>query len=161
MVQLREKSRRVPSPDQLGSYIKVSKPPVWMTLGVIAALIVAGVVWFFAGTISENAVGPAVVTQTSAKVYVPLSGSSSVKVGDPVTLEASGEEFAGQVRAVLATPVELDAVADVCGTTDLPSFAQDSWAVEVDVETQAAPGTYAARITTATHRPIRLLLGLD
>ena len=157
MVQLREKSRRVPSPDQLGSYIKVSKPPVWMTLGVIAALIV----WFFAGTISENAVGPAVVTQTSAKVYVPLSGSSSVQVGDSVTLEASGEEFAGQVRAVLATPVALDTVTDACGTTDLPSFSQDSWAVEVDVETQAAPGTYAARITTATHRPIRLLLGLD
>ena len=53
MVQLREKSRRVPSPDQLGSYINVSKPPEWMTLGVIAALIVAGVVWFFAGTISR------------------------------------------------------------------------------------------------------------
>ena len=161
MVQLREKSRRVPSPDQLGGYIKVSKPPVWMTLGVIAALIVAGVVWFFAGTINENAVGPAVVTQTSAKAYVPLSGSSSVQVGDSVTLEASGEEFAGQVRAVLETPVALDAVTDACGTTDLPSFSQDSWAVEVDVETQAVPGTYAARITTATHRPIRLLLGLD
>lgn len=161
MVQLREKSRRVPSPDQLGSYIKVSKPPVWMTLGVIATLIVAGVVWFFAGTISENAVGPAVVTQTSAKVYVPLSDSSSVQVGDSVTLESSGEEFAGQVRAVLETPVALSAVTDACGTTDLPSFSQDSWAVEVDVETQAAPGTYATRITTATHRPIRLLLGLD
>ena len=161
MVQLREKSRRVPSPDQLGSYIKVSKPPVWMTLGVIAALIVACAVWFFAGTISENAVGPAVVTQTSAKVYVPLSGSSSVQAGDSVTLEASGEKFAGQVRAVLATPVALNAVTDACGTTDLPSFSQDSWAVEVVVETQAAPGTYAARITTATHRPIRLLLGLD
>ena len=109
----------------------------------------------------QNAVGPAVVTQASAKVYVPLSSASSVEVGDQVTLEASGEEFAGQVRAVLATPVALDAVTDACGTTDLPSFAQDSWAVEVDIETQAAPGTYTARITTATHRPIRLLLGLD
>ena len=101
------------------------------------------------------------MTQTSAKVYVPLSDSSSVQVGDSVTLGASGEEFAGQVRAVLETPVALSAVTDACGTTDLPSFSQDSWAVEVDIETQAAPGTYAARITTATHRPIRLLLGLD
>ena len=67
MAQLREKSRRVPSPDQLGGYIKLSKPPVWMTLGVIAALIVAGVVWLFASTIRENAIGPTVVTQALPK----------------------------------------------------------------------------------------------
>ena len=67
MVQLREKSRRVSSPDQLGSYIKVSKPQVWMTLGVLAALIVPSVVWFFASTIRENAIGPTLVTQASPK----------------------------------------------------------------------------------------------
>ena len=140
MVQLREKSRRVPSPDQLGSYIKVSKPPVRMTLETIAPHRGGrGVV--LCGHHQREHRGPAVATQPSAKVYVPLSNPSSVQVGDSVTLEASGEELAGQVRAVRETPVALDAVADMCGTTDLPSFAQDIWAVEVDAKTQAAPGT--------------------
>ena len=161
MVQLREKSRRTLSPDQLGSYIRVSRPSVWAVLGTIAVLVVAGAVWFFAGTVSEHAVGPAVQKGASVVAYVPLSAACDVKIGDPVVLEQGDCQLEGQVREVGEAPVPLTAVEDACGTSDLPSFSQDTWAVEVAVDAEGPAGLYTARIVTATHRPIRLLLGLD
>lgn len=161
MVKLREKSRQTLAPDQLGGYIKVSKPAVWMTLGAIAALLVAGVVWFFAGTITENASGPAHVQGGVACVYVPISKAASVQEGQTVRLEGPQGSFAGEVAGMDETPVALAHVEDACGTFDTAAFGEDAWAVEVEVDTAAPEGTYSARIEVATHRPIRLLFGLD
>lgn len=161
MVQLRDKNRQAFAPDQLGSYIRVSKPAVWMTLGAIAALLVAGVVWFFAGTITENAAGPARVQDGTAFVYVPLSKASRVQAGQTVRLEGSPGSFAGEVVGTSQTPVALTDVQDAYGPFDEATFGEDTWAIEVEVATEAPDGSYSARVELAEHRPIRLLFGLD
>ena len=61
VVELRKESQQSLSPDQLASSITVSKPSVWLLMGAIAVLLVAGVAWFFAGTITESAFGIAAV----------------------------------------------------------------------------------------------------
>lgn len=161
MVQLRKQARRTLGPDQLGTYIKVSRPSVWMLIAVIVALLVAGVAWFFAGTVNESVSGPCAADADACVVYVPLSRASEVAPGDAVTLSAGGAQAEGVVASVGDEPVSLANVQAACGTDDTPGFAQDSWGVAVTVDAAVEPGTYSARIITASHRPIRLLLGLD
>ena len=191
VVELRKESQQSLSPDQLASSIKVSKPSGWVLMGAIAVLLVAGVAWFFAGTITVSAFGIAAVpgdakdadaaaaSAATATVYLPLSGASGVKPGDAVTLTRAGElpgesdasfsaKLVGTVLAVSETPVSVSEVCVRCAGADFSVFAEDGWAVAVSVElgapaagAPAAPAAYNASIATAQHRPIRLLLGLE
>lgn len=161
MVKLREQARRTLGPDQLGTYIKVSRPSVWMLIAVMVALLVAGTAWFFAGTVNESVSGPSVAGGSSCIVYVPLSRSSEVKLGDTVTLAGNEAQVEGTVTALSSSPVSLEQIEGACGTSNLPGFSQDTLGIAVTVDASPEPGTYTARIITASHRPIRLLLGLD
>lgn len=161
MIQLRKESRRTLTPDQLGSYIKVSRPSVWMLMAVIAALLVAGVVWFFAGSVKEGASGPCRVREGSCIVYIPLSKSAKLQPGNEVVLTDGDARYQGTVSSVGDTPLSIRAIEQECTDLDLSTFAEDGWGVAVWIETDAAPGTYAARIITASYQPIRLLFGLE
>lgn len=161
MVQLREEARRTLGPDQLGTYIKVSRPSVWLLIGVIVALLAAGVAWFLAGTVNESVSGPCVVQDESCVVYAPLSRSGEVKPGDAVMLSRDGIDTQGVVSSVAEVPVAKSSIEASYGSADFPGFSQDDWGVAVTVDAPVASGTYSARIVTASHRPIRLLLGLD
>ena len=161
MVQLRKEARRSLGPDQLGTYIKVSRPSVWMLIAVIVALLVAGVAWFLAGTVNESVSGPCVVEEGACIAYAPLSRSGEVKSGDTVELSAEGVEIEGVVSSVAEVPVAKTGIEAAYGSADFPGFSQDDWGVAVTLNAAVEPGTYSARIVTASHRPIRLLLGLD
>lgn len=161
MVQLREEARRTLGPDQLGTYIKVSRPSVWLLIGVIVALLAAGVAWFLAGTVNESVSGPCVVQGGSCTVYAPLSRSGEVKLGDPVAVTGANAEGEGTVVSVAQAPISKAQIETEFGSADFAGFSQDDWGVAVTVDAPVASGTYSARIVTASHRPIRLLLGLD
>ena len=106
MVEFREESRRSASPEQLGSYIKVSRPSVWLLLCAIAVLLAAGAAWFFAGTIHETARGTAVAAPDGSVVaYLPLEESAAVAAGNPATLEAGGTTAEAVVLEVCSKPV--------------------------------------------------------
>ncbi|MGN0261348.1 MAG: hypothetical protein ACI4B9_00640 [Eggerthellaceae bacterium] len=163
MVQLREESKRSLSPDQVGTYIKVSKPSVWFLLALIAVLVAAGTVWFFAGSIAENVMGTAVADGESVVAYVSLEDSSRLSQGDAVFLESEdGKSVQGSVSAVMDTPVLAESIASGDDRDFLAqSFEGQRWVCAVELEAVLDPGIYNARIEVATHRPIRLLLGLD
>ncbi|WP_432314456.1 hypothetical protein [Collinsella aerofaciens] len=161
MVKLREESKRTLAPDQLGGYIKVSRPSVWMLMATIVALLVAVAAWFFAGTVHESVSGTCMASEDSVVVYVPLTKSSEVHVGDAVMLASDGAEIQGTVVSIGDTPLAKSTIEEACGVSDLPAFSQDSWGIALSVDASVGPGSYSARIVTASHRPIKLLLGLD
>lgn len=163
LVRLREESKRSLSPDQLGTYIKVSKPSVWFLLALIAVLVAAGTVWFFAGSIAENVMGTAFADGESVVAYVSLDDSSRVCEGDAVVLESEdGKSVQGSVSGIMDTPVRVEGIGPADGGEPLAGFLQGQrWACAVEIDAAADPGIYDARIEVATHRPIRLLLGLD
>ena len=161
MVKLREKSKRTLAPDQLGGYIKVSRPAVWMLMATIVALLVAVAAWFFAGTVYESVPGACMASEESVVVYVPLTKSSEVHVGDAVTLTGDGTEFQGSVVSIGDTPIAKSVIKEACDANDLPAFSQDSWGIAISIDASVVPGNYSARIITDSHRPIMMLLGLD
>ena len=163
LVQLREESKRSLSPDQLGTYIKVSTPSVWFLLALIAVLVAAGTVWFFAGSIAENVMGTAFADGESVVAYVSLDDSSRVCEGDAVVLESEdGKSVQGSVSGIMDTPVWVEGIGPADGEEPLAGSLQGQRrACAVEIDAAADPGIYDARIEVATHRPIRLLLGLD
>lgn len=161
MVTLREESKRTLAPDQLGGYIKVSRPAVWMLMATIAALLVAVAAWFFAGTVHESVSGACMASEDAVVAYVPLTKSSEIHVGDAVTLTNDGAEIQGTVASIGDTPLAKSTIEEACGASDLPAFSQDSWGIAISIDASVEPGSYSARIVTASHRPIMLLLGLD
>ena len=161
MVRLREESKRSLSPDQLGVYIKVSKPSVWLLLALIAVLLIAGTVWFFAGSIVENVMGTAVSDGEGVVAYVSLEDSAKIHEGDAVVLTAEdGGVRAGNVGAVGDTPVAVDHVRQVAEELPL-SLEGERWACAVSVDASLESGSYEAAVEVASHRPIMMLLGLD
>lgn len=163
MVQLREESKRSLSPDRVGTYIKVSKPSVWFLLAFIAVLVAAGAVWFFAGSIAENVMGTVLADGESVVAYVSLEDSSRLSKGDAVFIEnVDGESVQGSVSAIMDTPVLVESIASGDdGGLLAQSLAGQRWACAVELDAVLDPGIYDARVEVATHRPIRLLLGLD
>lgn len=161
VVEFREESRRSVSPEQLGSYIKVSRPSVWLLLCAIAVLLAAGVAWFFAGTIQESAKGTAVAAQDGSVVaYLSLEDSSAVTAGNAAVLEREGSTAEAVVLEVCDEPVSHSRVLAACGGQLARDEAEGSWYAAVRLQASAAPGTYSATIITASHRPVMLLLGL-
>ena len=161
MVKLREKSRQGLTPDQLGTYIKVSKPGVWLLLGTIVVLLAAFITWFFAGTITQKVPAGVLIRGNTAEAYIPLSRASEVKVGDTIELTRRDEQVQGAVTAIGNVPVSLDTVRELCGEDAAEAFGSDTWGVKLEIESGAAQGVYSAWVITARHRPIRLLLGLE
>ena len=161
MVRLREESKRSLSPDRLGVYIRVSKPSVWLLLALIAVLLAAGIVWFFAGSIVENVMGTAVSDGEGVVAYVSLEDSAKLHEGDAVVLTAEdGAVRTGSVAAVADMPVAVDCVLQA--GAELPrSLEEERWACVVSVDASLEPGSYEAAVEVASHRPIMMLLGLD
>ncbi|MGN0039274.1 MAG: hypothetical protein ACI36Y_09125 [Coriobacteriales bacterium] len=161
MVEFREESRRSASPEQLGSYIKVSRPSVWLLLCAIAVLLAAGTAWFFAGTIQETSRGTAVAAQDGSVVaYLALEDSAAVAAGNAATLEAGGSSVQAVVLEVCEEPVSRSRVLAACGGQLAQGGQEAGWYAAVRLQASLPPGTYPAAIVTASHRPIVLLLGL-
>lgn len=77
---------RVSSPEQLNEYIKITNPSLVVILLGIISIVVAGVIWIFAGGIPETvAVNGVVLTdslgQNTLHCFVPIGTSKRIEPG--------------------------------------------------------------------------------
>ena len=72
---------RVSSPERLDDYIKVSNPSVWMILGAIVLILVAGGVWACFGTLEDVQPGVLVVEDGAGVCYVDQALSDDLDAG--------------------------------------------------------------------------------
>ena len=102
----RQKSiERVNSPEQLGSYLKVTSPSVWLSLIAIIVLLVGVVVWGFMGRLETTINTGAYVQNGNIYCYVLEKDCEKVKPGHIIRLENENKEyivesvdFAGQIN---------------------------------------------------------------
>lgn len=66
----KESLDRAKSPEQLDDYIRVSNPGVWMVLGAVVLLLVAGIVWACCGRLVDTMPTVLVVQDGKATCYV-------------------------------------------------------------------------------------------
>ena len=128
---------RAKSPEQLDDYIRVSNPGVWMVLGAVLLLLLAGFIWACCGRLVDTMPTALVVQGGHATCYVAEDEVGQVAVGDlsPDALAAQLDEYAA--HKVNAT----------------------SWMFPVDVTIDLPDGVYDAHVATSEFAPISLILG--
>lgn len=150
------------SPEQLDDYIHVSNPSVWMVLGAILLLIVAGIVWASVGTIAETAPAAVVSDGDSTVVcYVDQNRASEVSAGDELQVETSSGTVTGIVTAILDTPLASSSVIESEVTlTASDVLTSSSWVIELEASVDGLEtGAYEATVVTAAYHPMALLFG--
>lgn len=80
---------RLASPEQLDQLLQVTRPSGWLALGSLAAILVAALVWGFAGTIPTEARGGGMLLRRGGVSDLVAAASGQVEellvaVGDPV-----------------------------------------------------------------------------
>lgn len=146
----REKSiKRVSSPEQLGDYIRVSNPSVWMVLAAVIVLLVGVCIWGIFGKLETTVSAPVTVKNGQAVCYVTEKDVGSVKAGMPVTVD--GKEF--KVTAVETKPTKITDEFDSYAL-HIGGFRVGDWVYAVKVNVALADGTYKAKIVTDSVSPI-------
>lgn len=146
----REKSvQRVSSPEQLGDYIRVSNPSVWMALAAIIILLAGVCVWGIFGRLETTVSAPVVVRDGQAVCYVTEQDVLSVKEGMSVTV--NGQEY--KVISVSAMPTEITDSFDSYAM-HIGGFGIGEWVYAVTVDVPVADGTYSAKIVTDSVSPM-------
>jgi hypothetical protein len=155
---------KISSPEQLDDYIRVSNPPMWMTLGAILLFLGAGFFW------SLTAVIPATVSLTAMAedagmggrrfiAYVPLESAGDIKPG----MEARLGENPARVAEIGDTPLSYQEVSQRL-PNDYVVYALgiNDWNVRVTLQADSSlPASKAlmpAVITTAQIRPLDFLV---
>ncbi len=150
----REKSiKRVSSPEQLGDYVRVSNPGVWMVLVAVIILLIGVCVWGIFGHLDTTLCTVAVCKDGKITCYIPDSDIGSVKAGMKVTV--NDKEY--EITAVSPSPV--------CITEDMDSYILyvgnlqvGQWVYEVSADAELDSGTYQAKIITDSTAPISFVL---
>ena len=146
----REKSmKRVSSPEQLGDYIRVSNPSVWMALAAVIILLAGVCVWGFFGRLETTVSTPVVVKDGQAVCYVTEKDVMSVKAEMPMRVD--GQEY--KVISVSAAPMEITDSFDSYAL-HIGGFGVGEWVYTVAVDAALPDGIYQAEIVTDSVSPM-------
>lgn len=146
----REKSmKRVSSPEELGDYIRVSNPSVWMVLIAVIVLLAGVCVWGIFGRLDTTVSAPVVIKDGQAVCYVTEKEAGSVKEGMSVTVD--GKEY--KVVSVSAIPTEITDSFDSYAL-HIGGFSVGAWVYAVTVDVPLADGVYAGEIVTDSVSPM-------
>lgn len=146
---------RAKSPEQLDDYIRVSNPGVWMVLGAVLMLLLAGFIWACCGRLVDTMPTALVVQGGHATCYVAEDEVGQVAVGDTV----SADSAKGAVASVGTTPLSPDALAAQLDEYAAHKVNATSWMFPVDVTIDLPDGVYDAHVATSEFAPISLILG--
>ena len=136
---------RAKSPEQLDDYIRVSNPGVWMVLGAVLLLLLAGFIWACCGRLVD----------TMPTALVVQGGHATCYVAETV----SADSAKGAVASVGTTPLSPDALAAQLDEYAAHKVNATSWMFPVDVTIDLPDGVYDAHVATSEFAPISLILG--
>ena len=102
---------RISSPEELGAYLRVTNPAVWMILTAVILLLVGFLVWGSIASIDSFATGKAVVNDGSMVIHFDdetiaenVTTGMTVLVGDSeTTVSSMGRDADGRLFAVANT----------------------------------------------------------
>ncbi len=147
----RQKSMdRISSPEQLGDYIRVSNPSVWMILAAIIVLLIGVCVWGIFGRLDTTLQTGGVCKDGQFVLYV--GEKDFAKLSENAFVSVDGEEFA--LSEISEYPVKLDENYDPY-LVHLTGLSEGDWVYVVKADTaDIKDGIYSAEVITESVRPI-------
>lgn len=147
---------RIASPEQLDDYIRVTGPSLWVTLGAVAILLAAVLVWSVTGALPTTLSLSGVGAGGTVTCYLPPEEAETLSPG----MAATAGGAAGTVAAVGKLPLSrAEAVADLQSDYLAESLGLADWCVPVTLHVPDAPeGLCPVTITVDAVRPITFIL---
>ena len=146
----RKKSiERISSPEQLGDYIRVSNPSVWIILVAIIVLLAGACIWGIFGTIETKITVPVIAEGGNLTAY--LEEEQAGAVNDSMTITLDDKEY--QITGVSTKPIQIDESFDSYAM-HIGGFQKGQWVYEAAARSDAADGTYEASIVTESISPM-------
>lgn len=146
----RKKSiERISSPEQLGDYIKVSNPSIWIILAAVIVLLAGACVWGIFGTIETRISVPVVAENGSITAY--LDEEQAGTVGDGMEITIDDKEF--KITGISSKPIQIDDSFDSYAM-HIGGFQDGQWVYEATAQSDIAEGTYEASIVTESISPM-------
>lgn len=123
---------RLRSADDLDSYLRVTRPSVWVILAACVLLVSGLLVWGVFGTVNLNVNGTGVFVDGQARSFLPADAKSHVEVGNAARVG----DVQMSVSSVARIPISPDEVKEIVGSNYLVSTltAGEEWVYEVDFE---------------------------
>ena len=150
----RKKSiERISSPEQLGDYIRVSNPSVWIILGAIIVLLAGACVWGIFGTIETRVSAPVVSDGESIILYLDEEEIKTVNVG----MEAVVEDKGYKIISISQKPVQIGRDFDPY-VLHIGGFSEGQWIYQASVSGNIPVGIYEASIVTERISPMSFVL---
>ena len=149
----KESLDRVNSPEELNSYLRTTKPPVWIALAAVCLLLVGALVWGSLAKLETKARG-VVLSQNGACVcYVSQRDVSAVAAGTVVRVE----EQTCRVAAVSPDAVDARGVmSDYCMA--LAGFQTGEYVYALTLDKPMGEGSFPCVIVLDSVSPISFLL---
>ena len=146
----RKKSlERISSVQQLGAYIKVSSPPVWMILVSIALLVLGVFVWGLFGHLDTTMRVACVSSGGRIVCYVKEDRIEEVEKGQTVRVDG----VSCSILDISSVPEEAGESVDKYAR-HLAELSDDMWVYEVSLSGSVPDGVYLASILTQSQSPL-------
>lgn len=150
----RKKSiERISSPEQLGDYIRVSNPSVWIILGAIIVLLAGACVWGIFGTIETRVSAPVVSDGESIILYLDEEEIKTVSVG----MEAVVEDKGYKIISISQRPVQIGRGFDPY-VLHIGGFTEGQWIYQAAVSGDIPAGIYESSIVTERISPMSFVI---
>lgn len=141
---------KIASPEQMGDYIRVSNPSVWMILAAIIALLVGVCVWGIFGRLDSTLQTAGVCKDGQLVFYIRETDFD--KLSENALVSVDGKEYT--VSEIAERPLQLDESFDSYLLHRLEQSEGD-WVYAVKANTpEVKDGIYAVVVITESVRPM-------
>ena len=141
---------KIASPEQMGDYIRVSNPSVWMILAAIIALLVGVCVWGIFGRL-DSALQTAGVCKDGQLVFY-IRENDFDKLSENALVSVDEKEYT--VSEIAERPLQLDESFDSYLLHRL-ELSEGDWVYAVKANTpEVKDGIYAVVVITESVRPM-------
>ena len=150
----RKKSiERISSPEQLGDYIRVSNPSIWIILGAIIVLLIGACVWGIFGTIETSVSAPVASDGESVILYLDEEEIKTVNVG----MEAVIEDKGYKIISISQNPVQIGRGFDPY-VLHVGEFSEGQWVYQAALSADIPDGIYESSIVTEKISPMSFVI---
>ena len=141
---------KITSPEQMGDYIRVSNPGVWMILAAIIALLVGVCVWGIFGRLDSTLQTAGVCKDEQLVFYIRENDFD--KLSENALVSVDGKEYT--VSEIAERPLQLDESFDSYLLHRL-ELSEGDWVYAVKANTpEVKDGIYAVVVITESVRPM-------
>ena len=147
----RQKSlEKITSPEQMGDYIRVSNPSVWMILVAIIVLLIGVCVWGVFGRLDTTLQTGGVCKDGQLTLYI--SEKDFDKLGADTLVSVNEKEYA--LSEISESPVKLDTSYDPY-LIHLMGLSEGDWVYIAKADApEIKDGTYSVEVITERIKPI-------